>query len=244
MASTEKEVEPSQSRKDMQTIQDIYTQAVADGRKMFLAEEVGNNGKQFKVQWQHGIPELQGDQVYTKYFIDSVARPPIMCPPGTSFNPETRECEPIVSTEMRVMSIDGTQTDPMNTLANVQDKKSGSRWSAKGHGSYLTLDMGQTRDIGAIRILWFKAFERSYTYDIDVGPDGVNWKNVYAKATSKIAPEPELIDMKRENCRFIKITIYGNTKNEWASITDVVVLSKYDPGFFEPETETILDSTS
>jgi hypothetical protein len=211
-----------------------FIQSVQERKKIAVIVSDDDGAKLWTVQLQHGAPELQGDKVFSKHFIDSVITPPIHCGPGLRYNAVTRECEPIIATEMRVVSVTGTEIDRANGLANAIDKKSDTRWSAKGHGSFIVLDMGMMRDVGALQVLWFLSEKRSYMFDLEVSSDNVTWVNIEKGRMSTISEQPDTYDLKRSNCRFIKITGYGNNNrdgtinNEWISIVDMVVLSKYE----------------
>ena len=121
-----------------------------------------------------------------------------------------------------------TSSDDGNIGANAFDDNFDTRWSALGHGQYIIIDLGNTHLLNAIAIAWFKGDERQSSFQIELSEDENDWTTVTqgissgeTKGLENALPSPRL-------ARFIRITGYGNTSNEWTSISEIEMMGSRD----------------
>ena len=106
-------------------------------------------------------------------------------------------------------------------VTNVVDKDLNTRWSNFGIGSWIQLDMGTIKKLCSINVAWYNGNERQNNYVISTSNDGLNFNNVLTGKSSGTTSDLEKYNLANTNARYIRITVNGNTLNEWASITEV-----------------------
>jgi hypothetical protein len=110
------------------------------------------------------------------------------------------------------------------------------RWTNIGSGSWIQMDLGESKDISNLQIAWFKGDRRTYTFKVffsnerEPTEEEANKSCERASNRSSLSPENYQVkdllkDQHFENmrARYITITINGNSVNNWASITHISV---------------------
>lgn len=116
--------------------------------------------------------------------------------------------------------------DDGNVPENASDGDLGTRWSNLGTGSWITIDLGTPRAIDEVGISWYKGAERVYTFTIALSDDNSTYTEVVSTTSSGKTEALEFYDIPADPTnRYVKITVNGNTQNEWASINEVEVKS-------------------
>lgn len=108
---------------------------------------------------------------------------------------------------------------------------SSSRWSSKGIGKTLTLDLGTESSVQEVAIKWYKGNDRSAYFAIDTSSDNESWYSVLSGGISSGDDASfENIDVNDSNARYVRITGDGNEKDTWNSIIETNVLGCSTPG--------------
>ncbi|MEJ2857572.1 MULTISPECIES: polysaccharide lyase family 7 protein [unclassified Saccharothrix] len=116
-------------------------------------------------------------------------------------------------------------TDDGNVPANTLDNDPTTRWSAEGDGVWIRYDLGAAQDVGSVSIAWHKGDTRRATFDVQLSQDSTSWTTVLArKSSSGTTLQPESYDFPDASARYVRIVGYGNTSNDWTSITETKVL--------------------
>ena len=111
-----------------------------------------------------------------------------------------------------------------NVPQNAIDNDLSTRWSNFGKGSWIQLDLGTTKVVCSVDIAWFKGNERQSFFVISVSTDGTTFTNVYPNGQSSgTSLNPQPYDFVDTNARYVRITVNGNSQNDWASITEIAV---------------------
>ncbi|HXV89472.1 MAG TPA: discoidin domain-containing protein [Nitrososphaeraceae archaeon] len=109
-----------------------------------------------------------------------------------------------------------------NVPQNVLDNNLGTRWSSFGIGQSITADLGSVKKVCDVAIAWFNGDSRQYSFDISTSPDGTTFTDVLNNVSSGTTTLSEFhFFFPPINARFIKVTVNGNTVNDWASITEL-----------------------
>ena len=112
-----------------------------------------------------------------------------------------------------------------NVPSNVLDKDLNTRWSNLGQGSWIQLDLGSNKDICFIEIAWYSGNLRNNNFVISVSDNGNSFTNVFTGTSSGTTTSPEKYTMPAgTEGRYLRITVNGNTENNWASITEIAVI--------------------
>src|SRR5215831_11522942 len=107
--------------------------------------------------------------------------------------------------------------------ANVLDNNLNTRWSNLGIGSFIQADLGGQKTICSVDIAWYRGNLRVNNFVISVSNDGTTFTNVFTGKSSGTTLSPEKYQFAEVAANFIRITVNGNTENNWASITELSV---------------------
>lgn len=115
---------------------------------------------------------------------------------------------------------------PASQVSN-NDTSADSRWAAEGK-QWIQLDLGSVQSVSAIGLSWWKGNERAYSFDIEVSTDGTNFEPVLKEKASGGKTEGfEIFELsKAYEARYIRYVGYGNTANQWNSVTEFAALTK------------------
>lgn len=113
-------------------------------------------------------------------------------------------------------------SDDGNVAANVLDNSLATRWSASGDGQWIQLCLSETRTVSGVQIAFYKGDVRSSTFDVQTGPDGVNWTTA---ATGVVSAGNSLnlqsFPFAARSARYVRIIGHGNSQDLWNSYTEV-----------------------
>jgi len=107
--------------------------------------------------------------------------------------------------------------------SNVLDNNLNTRWSNNGKGSWIQMDLGSSKNICSVNIAWYKGNERQNNFVISTSNDGITFTKVLDRVSSGNTLNLEKYVLTNTLARYVKITVNGNTQNDYASITEVKV---------------------
>ena len=110
-----------------------------------------------------------------------------------------------------------------NLPQNVLDNNLGTRWSSLGIGQYITADLGSAQKITDVDISWYRGNERQYHFVISTSTDGTTFINKLTRDSSGTTTNTEGYTIPSVDARYIRITVNGNTQNNWASISEIQI---------------------
>lgn len=114
---------------------------------------------------------------------------------------------------------------PINTL----DGDLNTRWSSQGiSGKYITYDLGEKRKVDEIQIAWYKGDQRISYFQVAIGNSTSTLQTVLNKKTSGSSGktlELEKYELPDTEGRYVRIRGFGNSSNDWNSITEVQILT-------------------
>ena len=114
-------------------------------------------------------------------------------------------------------------TEKGNTAKNVIDSKVNLRWAANGVGTFIQADLGSIKTICSLGIAWYKGDARHYNFDISVSKDGNAYTKAFSGTSAGKTSQIENNTFREIDGRYIKVTVNGNSENDWASITEMRV---------------------
>ncbi|MDC7221756.1 MAG: polysaccharide lyase family 7 protein [Spirochaetales bacterium] len=113
-------------------------------------------------------------------------------------------------------------SDDGNGAENTLDGDLDTRWSAEGDGEYITYDLGSSQTVTDVQIAFYKGSSRSADFEIWAGDDTSSLEQILDFTTSSgDTTELESYDVSDVTARYIRIVGYGNSSNDWNSITEV-----------------------
>src|SRR5437588_77886 len=124
--------------------------------------------------------------------------------------------------KLPIASITSTGNDG-NLPANVLDNNLNTRWSNLGVGSFIQANLGGQKTICSVDIAWYRGNLRVNDFVISVSSDGTSFTNVFTGKSSGTTLSAEKYAFPSVTASFVRITVKGNTENNWASITELSV---------------------
>jgi hypothetical protein len=110
-----------------------------------------------------------------------------------------------------------------NVPSNVLDNNLATRWSSSGVGQWIRADLGSTKNICSVDIAWYNGNARRYHFVIATSTDGTTFTNKFSGDSSGTTLNSEKYTIPATDARYVRITVNGNTANNWASITELDV---------------------
>ncbi|MCE9667149.1 heparin lyase I family protein [Myxococcus stipitatus] len=108
-----------------------------------------------------------------------------------------------------------------NVPTNTMDDRLDTRWSMLGKGAWIDYDLGAVKSLSGIAIAWHEGNTRVNTFTVSVSPDGYTYTQVYSGKSSGTTSAAETYTFASGvSGRRVRITVMGNTLNEWASIAE------------------------
>ena len=134
--------------------------------------------------------------------------------------PSSNKCD----SNLPVESVTTSGNQAGNPPIGATDNDPNTRWSNQGFDSWITLDLGEKRKICSLNIAWYRGNERINSFDISTSTDGTTFNTVASKQSTGTSSALEKVDISNTQARYVKITVTGNTQNDWISITEIDVV--------------------
>jgi hypothetical protein len=112
--------------------------------------------------------------------------------------------------------------DP-NIALNLTDNQPETRWAAQGPGVWAKLDLGSEKTVSALFLAFFRGNARKTKFALSVSKDGEQWQEVFNGTSSGSADSLEQFSFPPVKARYIRITGFGNTENDFTSIYEALV---------------------
>jgi hypothetical protein len=134
---------------------------------------------------------------------------------------------PAGCTEDKVTRI-GASGDDGNRPQNVLDNNFNTRWSNYGSGSYIQIELEKNDILCAVDIAWHRGDVRINDFILSTSQDGTTFTTLFSGKSSGQTNSHEryLIQDSDVKAKYIRVTVNGNTENDWASISEIQAFSK------------------
>jgi hypothetical protein len=125
------------------------------------------------------------------------------------------------ATKLDIASVVASAQDD-NLAVNVLDGNLATRWSGSGIGTYITADLGSRKQVCRVVLAWYRGNERTNQFALSVSNDGVNFSPLYSGSSAQnLALQTYTVTP--TTARYVRLTVNGNTQNDWASVTELQV---------------------
>jgi len=125
---------------------------------------------------------------------------------------------------------DGYQTtavtasgDDGHAASNTRDGSFSTRWSSFGVGQYVQFDLGSAKPVDEVKVAWYLGNERTNNYVIYTSTDGSSFTSRKTGTSSGNTTSFESYTFSSVSARYVRVTVNGNSSNDWASITEVEI---------------------
>ena len=135
---------------------------------------------------------------------------------GSPFEDEGDSC----TTNPPISAVTASGNDG-NVPQNVLDNNIATRWSSLGIGQSITADLGSTKKICSVDIAWYRGNVRQYHFVIATSTDGTTFTTRLSSDSNGSTINSEKYTIPLTNARYIRVTVNGNTQNNWASVTEI-----------------------
>ncbi|WP_434380977.1 discoidin domain-containing protein [Melittangium boletus] len=125
-------------------------------------------------------------------------------------------CAPFSTTRATASGDDGTG----NVAPNTQDDNLSTRWSGPGKGAWLSMDLGRSQTLSGAAIAWHQGNTRQNHFTLSTSEDGATFTQVYAGTSALTTAAQTYPFPNARTARYLRITVNGNTVNDWASIAE------------------------
>ncbi|MDW0256655.1 MAG: discoidin domain-containing protein [Nitrososphaeraceae archaeon] len=105
--------------------------------------------------------------------------------------------------------------------SGVVDNNFNTLWSVFGKGSWIQLDLGSSKNICSVNIAWLKGNERQNNFVISTSTDGTTFTKVFTGKSNGNTLNLEKYVLSSTDARYVKVTVNGNTQNNYATITEI-----------------------
>jgi len=144
-------------------------------------------------------------------------------PPERLFlNPESTWCR-YIQKGNDARTVPSGEYAVSTTPDNVTDRSSQTYWDSFGKGQFIQLKLIALSNIVSVSIAWFKGDKRKYNFLISVSEDGETFSEVFRGISGGETVLAEKYVVSNTTAQYIRITVNGNTENDWASISQILV---------------------
>lgn len=122
-----------------------------------------------------------------------------------------------------ITNVSAIASDQNFPTSAVLDMNPQTIWSTYGKGAWMEMDLGEVKNVCSVDIRWYKGDQRWNNFVISISADGSSYQNVFDSKSSGNTASFERYKFPDISARYIKITVNGNTQNNYASIADIMV---------------------
>ncbi|AIF84452.1 F5/8 type C domain-containing protein [Candidatus Nitrososphaera evergladensis SR1] len=110
-----------------------------------------------------------------------------------------------------------------NVPSNVADGQPVTKWSFFGKGAWVSVDLGTLADICHVDVEWYRGNTRQSTFTISYSSDAATYTQLYSGKSSGNTSGFERYDFANVDARYVRITVNGNTQDDWSAIAEIKV---------------------
>jgi F5/8 type C domain len=136
--------------------------------------------------------------------------------------------ESICNDVVPISSISASHSESGYPALNAIDKGTNTWWASDRKNSWIQIDLGSVKSICSVQTSWYKGTTRAYNFVLATSTDGTTFTNVIDGKSKSTALGAEKNNLNNTKLRYIRITINGNSENNYASISDMKVYGTPD----------------
>ena len=120
-----------------------------------------------------------------------------------------------------------------NVPSNAFDNNLGTRWSNLGVGSFITANLGSVKTVSSVDIAWYNGASRTNNFVISTSTDGTTFTPRFS-GTSALSSSFQNYNFADVNAQYVRVTVNGNSQNNWASISEIRIHGVSSPDTLRP----------
>ncbi len=115
--------------------------------------------------------------------------------------------------------------DPVATpITAATDGDSSTYWQAEGDRTWIQVDLRKRRRVEGVAVDFHAGERRTYRFAVALSIDGASWREVF-RGTSRGAQTTERFTFPAQEARYVRITGYGNNRNDKNAYTEIEVIT-------------------
>lgn len=145
--------------------------------------------------------------------------------PDISETLEPLNPDALIDKALPIYEVDALSNDG-NIAEGAVDGDFNTRWNGYGDGTWLMVDLNETKEIAGIGASFFKGDARKYYFDIQYSDDGETWQDAMTGLESSGNAEPETLEMFMFNApikaRYLRYYGHGSSDNDANNIYEFI----------------------
>ncbi len=125
-----------------------------------------------------------------------------------------------------VARITASSFEPENPPEHTIDNDLGTRWAAKGIGSWIMYDLGAERTVTRVGVAFYLGTERVAFIRITTSLDGTTWNLPLSLHSSGSTNDIQIFDISDVRARYVRIASLGNSQDDSAAITETDIYGR------------------
>lgn len=117
--------------------------------------------------------------------------------------------------------------DDGNVPSNTLDDDLSTRWSVDGDGNWITYELDSSYLVETLEIAFYKGDERTADFEVQLSDDGSSWTTAWSGEQPELTTDLQSIDIDAEG-NYLRVVGYGNSVNDWNSITEINIVASTD----------------
>lgn len=142
-------------------------------------------------------------------------------PPGDREPPQPQPC----GSGLPSTGATATTSENANPAAHAVDGKLATRWSGRGSGAALTLDLGAATSVCGAKVAWYRGDVRWNDYAVATSAAGIRFAKAWEGRSSGRTTSAETVTFAPRVARYLRVSFRRNSENNWASVTEAQVLA-------------------
>lgn len=144
--------------------------------------------------------------------------------PDSSPQPDESPTDPDCTDVLTIAGSSASGYELNHPPSHAVDSNPSTRWSENSIGAWIRIDLGDQVDICGVDITWYNGNTRSSDFIIAVSDDGTSFTDVFSDQSSGSTNSAESYTfLDTVPATYVRITVNGNTQNDYASITELVI---------------------
>ena len=141
----------------------------------------------------------------------------------SSLKPANAQVNSPVCKELPVVKVAANGERGAGSAGLAVDKDLTTRWANQALGSFIQLNLGQSKVLCDIDIEWYRGAERAYNFVISTSNDGVIFRDIAKVKSTGQSTFSERYNIPDHSAQYVRITVNGNTENDLGSIKELSV---------------------
>ena len=121
-----------------------------------------------------------------------------------------------------IANIRASSYDNGHPPTNAIDSNLNTYWSSSNFGARIVSDLGSSKAVCSISIVWHEGESSQYRFAISLSNDGLSFTTVGYFRSSQ-TDQPQTYDIPDTNARYVRIAVYGNTAGTPSGITELAI---------------------